>query len=308
MMKGRLLIDGIDAYERYGVIVEHNGYKGVVQYPPLKKVTFNVWPEDDGIDPDLSEPQLNTREFDLAFIRVRKESYMDELLDVLAIEPYLEFNFIEIRVCLRLRLVSQGNIKALLTLEKFTLKFADDFPLRNYIETSPVDIGVKQKGYEIDEKSFADYGIFVLDGSDESIAKSPTVKKNLLTNIDSKMGATYHGDKVVFEKKDVVIKCLLNAPNKNVFWVNYLTFLYDLIQPNERNFFTEKLHEAYPCFYKSSKVSKFDVLQNGRVWCEFDVSLTFFSFRVGEIYYLLIGEDSSLILDEDSINYIDVKI
>ena len=306
-MKGRLLINGIDAFVHYGVIVEHYGYKGVVQYPPLKKVTFNTWPEDDGVDPDLSEPQLNSREFDLVFIRINNTGYSDELVHILANEPYSEFNFIEIGIKLRLRLVSQSNNKIFGSLDKFTLNFAHDFPFENYTYAQPIDIGVKQIGYEIDEKPFADFGIFVLDGSDENIAKSPAVKQNLITNIDSKKGAIYHGKKVVFQQKDVVVKCLLNAPNKEVFWTNYMALLHDLIQPYERIFFTEKLNEEYPCFYKKSTVNKFDVLQSGRVWCEFSVTLTFYSFRVGDLYYLLAGEDGELILDEDGINYIDVK-
>lgn len=304
-MKGRLLINGIDAYERYGVIVEHYGYKGLVQYPPLKKIAFNTWPEEDGIDPDLSDPQLDSREFDLVFIRVTNLA-IDELLHMLANEPYSEFDFLEIGTRMRLRLVSQTNMKTFRAIEQFTLKFAHDFPLQDYVYTNPIDIGIKQIGYEIDGKSFASYGFLTLDGSDDEIAKSPAVRKNLITNINSKKGAIYHGEKVVFEQKDVVIKCLLNTTNTNVFWINYLAFLHDLTQPYERIFFTHKLSEEYPCFYKSSTVSKFDVLSGGRVWCEFSVTLVFYSSRIGELFYLLTAQDGCLILDEDGEFAIDL--
>ena len=306
-MKGRLLINGIDAYERYGVIVEHYGYKGVVQYPPLKKVTFNTWSEDDGIDPDLSNPVLDTREFDLGLFRIN-DDHIDELLDVLADKPYSEFNFLEIGCCINLRLISQSNKEVLRRLERFTLKFAHDTPLEDYVYTPPVDIGVKQNGYELDGVSFAEYGISILKGSDEEISKSPAVKKNLLTNIESKVGATYHGTRVVFEKKEVALKCHILAPNMNTFWRNYLALLHDLTQPDERMFFTDKLSDEYPCYYKNSTVNKFDKLTNGKVWCEFSVILVFYSFRVGEQYYILAGEDGSLLLDEDGINYIDIKV
>ena len=66
-MKGRLYIDGKDAYSEYGVFVTEGGYNGVVAYPPLKSVKSNDWQEMDGIEVDLSAPKLDTRQFPMDF-------------------------------------------------------------------------------------------------------------------------------------------------------------------------------------------------------------------------------------------------
>jgi len=306
-MKGTLYINGIDAYTEYGVFVEQNGYTGIVQYPPLKKVDSNSWPEEDGIEPDLSSPVLDSKQFDLSFVRLNDDN-IEELLDLLGNQSYNTFYFTELGQALKLRLVSQADKRVFKRLERFKLKFEHDFPLENYEYQLPVDLAVTQVGYEIDAVPLASYGVWILDGSDEEISKTPAVKKNLLVNLNKKQGVTYFGENVVFESKDVTLKCLLKTKSMEIFWRNYMALLYDLTQPEERIFFTDRLYEEYPCHYKNSKVNKFDILKNGTIWCEFTLTLVFTSFRVNELCYLLDGEDDTLKMDEEGINYIDVKL
>lgn len=309
-MKGKLYIDGVDAYLHYGIFVEQYGYKALVQYPSLKDVQTNDWPEEDGIEADLSDPKLDTKQLSISFCRSWKYQ-IDELIDALSKTPYHTFRFEELGRSYRLRLVSQPNKNVLRNLEKFTLQFADDFPLSGYAYQIPVSVGVTQNMYDLDARSFADYGIWILQGSDAEIEKSPAVKKNLLVDLNGKNGVTYYGEKVVFEAKDVTLKCLLKAPDLPTFWRNYDALLYDLIRPGERQFYSERLGEEYPCYYKSSTVSRFEVLKNGGVWCEFSLTLVFTCFRVGEIYYLLASEDNELIMLEDLEDnnpvYVDLK-
>ena len=67
-MKGLFYIDGIDAFTRYGVMIEEGGYNGVLSYPSLKEPEqSNNWLEEDGIEVDLSDPKLNTKELDISF-------------------------------------------------------------------------------------------------------------------------------------------------------------------------------------------------------------------------------------------------
>ena len=62
MMTGRLYIDGHDAYKQWGVYVVSGGWNELIAYPPLKTVEYNDWQEEDGIEADLSDPKLNTKE------------------------------------------------------------------------------------------------------------------------------------------------------------------------------------------------------------------------------------------------------
>ena len=82
-MKGKLIINGIDAYVRYGVFVEQYGYKALVQYPALKSVESNNWPEEDGIEADLSSPVLDTKSFNISFCRNMNVA-VDDLIDTVS--------------------------------------------------------------------------------------------------------------------------------------------------------------------------------------------------------------------------------
>lgn len=55
-MTGYCYIDGIDIYDEFGVIVEGDGYDELLSFPSLKEPDKNDWPEENGIEVDLSEP------------------------------------------------------------------------------------------------------------------------------------------------------------------------------------------------------------------------------------------------------------
>lgn len=303
-MEGIFYIDGINAYSEYGIFVIWEGYKGLISRPQFKKIDFNDWPEEDGIEADLSEPVLDTRELNISFGCINAERSCD-FIDLINDKSYHDFNFVEIGCKLRLRMASQVNKDTFITLEKFALQFADDFPFEDAVQ-QPVDLGVSQLEYDLDGIPFSAYGVWVLDGSDDDIEKSPAVKKNLLVNISNHKGAIYDGEKVVFQSKDVPLKCGIKAPDVATFWKNYNALFYSLIQPGERQFYSDRLGESYPSYYKSMDCNVFDIV-NGCVWCEFTLTLIFTSFRVGESVYLLATEDDYVIETEDGENLIDIK-
>lgn len=296
-MEGRLYLDGVDAYKKYGVFIEASGYKELVSRPTFKTIDFNDWPEVDGIEADLSSPVLDTREFTLTFCSGNSD-YVADMLYRLSDESYHDFDFREIRRVFRLRLVQHPGKDVFYNLERFSLKFADDCPFDNYEWVDPVNVGVGQNDYEIDEVPLSRFGVWVLEGSDEEIEKSPAVKKNLLVNISINKGAVYDGQEVFFESKDVALKCGMRIRDVNTFWRNYDALFYSLIQPKEREFYSERLGESYPCYYKSIACTEFDIV-NGFVWCEFTLTLVFTCFRVGELMYLLASEDNELIMLEE---------
>lgn len=306
-MKGRLHIDGIDAFTKYGVFVEHYGYKSLVQFPSLKDVAINSWAEEDGIEADLSNPQLDTRDLEINFY-VSDYDLVGGLIEKLSDGAYHIFNFSELGKVLSLRLVSELNNNRFKRAGKFTLQFADDEPFWGYEYLVPKNsFGVVKQGYEIDGVDISEYSVYILDGTDDSVLKSPSVKKNLLINVNHRSGAIYDGESVFFETKDVTLKCLIRANNKEEFWRNYNALFWNLTRPSERELYWERTGEPYPCYYKSSNVSKFDILQNGRIWCEFSIVLVFTSFRCRGVEMLLASEVGEWIITEDGINAIDLN-
>ena len=317
-MKGLFYIDGIDAFTRYGVMIEEGGYNGVLSYPSLKEPEqSNNWLEEDGIEVDLSDPKLNTKELDISFSAF-DEYMLGDFIALLSDGAYHTFDFKDISHLCSLRLVQETNKIQYVKAERFTLKFADDYPLNGYTYLAPSSSKVPIQGYELDGVDFSIYGIRILEGSEAQLMKSPAVKKNLLRNIINQNGAIYDSENVVFEAKDVVLNCCLIANDIAEFWRNYNAFLYDLIRVNEKldqngytvrsaekNLFSEKTGEEYPCYYKNSKVSLWE--PNGEIWCKFTLTLVFTSFRVGEEEYLLATEASELVITEDGEFYIDLK-
>lgn len=302
-MDGIFYIDGVNSYE-YGVSVVWEGYKGIISRPQFKKIDFNDWPEEDGIEADLSEPVLDTRDLNISFACLNAELACDFIV-LLSDKGYHDFDFMEIGCKLKLRLVSQPNKDTFFSLEKFTLQFADDFPFQDVVQ-QPVDLGVSQPEYELDDTPFSAYGVWLTEGADDNIEKSPAVKKNLLVNINNRKGAIYDGQKVVFQSKDVPLKCGIKAPDVETFWRNYNALFHVLIQPGERQFYSDRLGESYPCYYKSMDCNVFDIIR-GCVWCEFTLTFVFTCFRVGEALYLLATEDNFVIMTEDGEFFIDVK-
>lgn len=303
-MTGKLYIDGIDAFDCYGVFVVENGYTTLLSWPALKKVESIEWPDEDGIDADLSAPVLDSREFTVNFGTVDTERAA-AMIELLSDKAYHSFDFREIGKVFRLRLVSQPKKNVFYRLEKFDLQLADDFPLTDYTYSAPVSDGsVSQRGYEIDGRDLSEYGVWVLEGSDNEILKCPAVKKNLVQNIGILAGAIYDGETVVYQSKEVALKCLIRG-NAVMFWHNYNALLHDLTRPGERSLYMESTGEEYPCYYKSAAVSKCNVIR-GHIWCEFSVTLVFTSFRVSGTEYLLATESGSILTTEDGEYQIDM--
>ena len=97
---------------------------------------------------------------------------------------------------------------------------------------------------------------------------------------------------------------LIRAANVTVFWERGNALFTALIKPDIRRLYIDKTVEEFDCFYRKCSVTKFDILRNGRVWCEFSVTLTFTNSRPTGNYALLVTEDDELVLTEDGESYI----
>ena len=304
-MTGRFYIDGKDAYNEFGIFIAEGGYNELLSYAPLKAGESNDWPEEDGQEFDLSAPALDTRELVLKFAAHRVQR-VGAFVELLSDHAYHTFDFRSIGRTYKLRLASQSALNLAGRLETFSLKFDNDFPLPdNYTYVEPQSDLVAQSGYELDARSLAEYGVYILKGSDAEIQKSPAVKKNLLQNLKGQHGATYDGEVVAFQTKEVKLSCLMRAKTMDEFWRNYNALLYDLIRPGERSLYVDNTGYEYPCYYKSCSTTQFHPV--GRIWFQFNLTLVFTSFRVGDDEYLLASEDGEWVMSEDGVFAIDLR-
>lgn len=304
-MTGAFYIDGIDIYARYGVVITDGGYNDLLCFPALKEPDANDWPEEDGVEVDLEAPTLEAKEVTISFAC----NYPDagDFIFMISQPGYHTLRITELTREWRLRLLTQTACKDYSRAVTFSLKFADDFPGRseNYASASGGGLMLPVSEYEIDSVPLSQYGIEVIGGWDD-LLKSPTVKQNLTRSFATSDGQLYDADHVVFNSKETTLKCSLSAVSTEKLWECYTAFFNDLIQPGERQLYWDYVGEEYPCYYKKSSGFKVVSLRDPVV-LEFNLTLVFTVFRIGETEYLLATEDGELIETEDSEYLIDMK-
>ena len=305
---GKLFIDGRDAMLEYGIFVEKGGYKGVVQMPSFKTLDTTEWEEFDGIEVDLLSPVLDTRQFQIQFC-ITNVRYAEDFFDDLATGAYHNFQFTELGKTYRLRMVSNGSFSSFIKLGKLTLTFADDFPV--VPSGNPYQLGkseVRQSGYELDGIDFSQFGSYILRGSDDSIRKAANIRDALKISVKSISGIDYDDEEVHFKAKDVTLKLLIDAENITEFWRRYNSLFAILMQSESRILYFANLPAEYDCYYKSMSVSKFEILRDGKIWCEFSVILTFTAYRPESSWMLLATEDFDWVITEDAENPARIKV
>lgn len=272
-MTGTLIIDGTDVYTAYHISIAQGGYNGLVCMPPLKAINSNDWHEEDGIEPDLSSPVLNSREFTLNLICDGVSDYFDSFMALITDGAYHTFNFAAIGRTLSLRYVRIDSQDVYEDLGTFGVRFADDFPLSGYTYLAPVPLAVRNNRFRIDNKPISNYGLYFLQGTLDSIRKTADAKQNLLVNVRSQSGATYDGENVTLKSKTVQLLCYMTANSLSTLWRNYDALLYDLVRIGGRKLYVQSEGQLYDFYYNSCQVT--DFTPDCR-WLEFTLTVTFY--------------------------------
>lgn len=296
MTTGLTRLGNIDLYDTYGLIIADGGYESLISYPALKAVPFNDWPEENGLEVDLSTPVLDTKTVSIPFISYDYYK-LRNFYNVLREGGYLTFNFLEIAYySVMLRLTGQqGLILGEGTQQwRFNLTFSDDFPLRSYTYQSPNNsVTPTDYNYKLDANYFSQYGIIILQGSNAELLKMPGIKQKLIRKYSDQPGIlngsinqyTIDNQDPRTQSKEVTLNLLITASTLTLFWRNYKSFLYDLKRPGIRYLNTSPvLPFLQECFYKRSTVHRF-LFDGGRVWCHFSLTLEFNNFRMDNMGY-----------------------
>ncbi|MCM1176696.1 MAG: hypothetical protein NC308_09670 [Clostridium sp.] len=282
-MTGKFYIDNVDAYEAYGICMTEGSYKSLMTWPALKAVAFNDWHENDGIEPDLSNPVLDTRVISLNFSTSGGREKFKEFMELLGTASctdaekntttaYHDFYIEELGRHWKLRMTAHPSLAVAGNLHVLTVSFADDFPLHDYEYVMPESTVNPSDECLLDGRKLTDYGVRILEGTLSGLMKQPSVKPNLLRNIKSLPGAIYDdGGEVILQSMDTTLNCLLRAGSTTEVWRNYDALLYDLIRPGKRTLSVRASGKEYLCFYKSSSVSEFAAL--GKIWLKFSITI-----------------------------------
>ena len=308
-MRGKLLVDGLDVFVEYGIFVEQYGYKALIQQPSFKKLTSTEWPEYDGEEYDLTAPVLDTKSVNIQFY-ITNRRWAEDFFDYITTNGvYHTFYFADLKKSYKLRLTSNGTFSSNVKLGKLALAFSQDNCEIPNVDLTTISIPkVKQSGYEIDDVEVSQFGTYVLDGTDDNIRKAPNVRENLSVSTQDKSGVSYDDKVVFFKTKDVTLNLLINAPDIDAFWHRWDALFSLLMKPESRRFYFADNMSTNECYYKSNSVSKFDILRNKHIWCEFTVVLTFTSCRPTILDMLLVTQDYDWIITEDKDNPARIRI
>lgn len=320
MYVDKLYIDNLDAFTEWGVFVERNGYRQVIQIAPFKKVDTTDWPEHDGIEADLSNPVFDARTLTVPFC-ITDVAMARNLFVKLSDGCYHTFNFVELGRSYVLRMTSNGSFSSLVKLGRLSLTFSEDdpsIPASSQSRTGSSSGGddaaststsdVTQRGYVIDGTDLSSYGIWVLKGTDDSMRRAANTKNNLKIKTKNTSGVVYDGVESHWMSKDVTIRALINAPSMTEFWRRYNDFFRDLTQSGSRSVEVSGIDYAYEGFFKSMSVQRFEILNGGRVWCDFSVVMTLTGWIPVSSWYLLSTENDYLVLTEDGTSNIIIRV
>ncbi len=245
-MIGQCYIDGRDIYSDFGVIITDGGYDDFFKLPGMVEPDRNDWAEHDGLEVDLSTPQLQPREIAVSFASISSVQWQlfIELLTMPGIRtvsiPYLGRTW-------ALRYDSMTELGMYHSADLFEIKFIEDNPIIP-VATVPVGTVPFESVLELDGMSLDKYGIIVEDGLDD-FDKTPALKRNLTRTSSLINGQIYDAGTAVFAEKEISVRCTMISTNMAGLWTQLDALFATLVQPNERTI--SKGGRGYSAYYRA---------------------------------------------------------
>lgn len=270
-MYGLTTIDSTNLLQRFGAFVTKGGWNETLEWPQFKAIHANDWHEEDGIEADLTAPQMAARQFNIGMAVNDRQKYKD-LLQFLTEKVSRDWSDPSLPREFRLRWVDVSDLKYTDGLYLFNLKVAEDLPIIAERQPQPPQ-GMAQQAWRIDGSSFSAYGAKVLQGAEQSLWNSPSAKTKLAVSVSNASGATYDNEgRVSVAHREVTLPLLWADSDKQRLWNNYEALLYTLTQAGEHKLISPTHSRALPCYYKSLKVEQF-FNDPERIWLQVALTL-----------------------------------
>lgn len=272
-MVSELYIDNRSILATYGLRLGENSAASFIEWPSLKKVYYNDWHEEDGIEPDLSNPVLDTHYCNLLFVGTTSADSVDAFIAALSDGAYHTFSLRSRIFEQTLRLVKCVSVNRVDNLWFIELRFSKDYPeellLRNPFEPLSPD-----NRYVIDGVMVSNWGVRILEGVNNELLRIGDVKENLLQSLDGDNGVKYDSVGVYFRERNVRIPCLIRASTIPKLCDNYCGLLSKVILPGAHTLIATDLGCRYSFYYKSCKVRR--AFLDAKPWIELDITITVF--------------------------------
>lgn len=261
----KLFIDNVDI-NNFGGFIGENSYKSVLQFAEFKKVEKNVWEEEDGTEPDLSNVFLNSQNITLNIILDTDK--LNDFIYLIKSSTYLEYDFETIDLPLNLRLVAFSNFRMDDKKSTITLNLSNDFPLNNYSYSAPT--ANKETIIKIDNIDLGKYGFTILNQTIQSIITPKSIKSHINMSNDFSVGGNYAEGTNYDEENTIKLNLLGSWSNLTDFWKNYKAFYYNLTKQNKR--VLSFGNNNYNCYYQRETVNNFS-LRVDKIFLNFSIEL-----------------------------------
>lgn len=272
-MAERLYIDGVDVFATFGAYPTE--VSGLLTWATFKTIQTTDWPDEDGVEANLSNPKLNAASHTLNMV-VRNNN-VENFMEFVYSAHLHSFQIPTIGYNKSLRIVGCSDMSSARSLGMVTLLLSDDAPLVGYEYQEPRSTIVSTLHKSIlylDGKDIAEYGCVILDGTRKSYRAFPNIKEVLVGSTSDSNGLSVDYEaQVVTQSRQVTISLLLLASTIEEFWRNYNALYYDFTRPGARELeFKDKKIWGY---YQSMNIRDFSAPRyNGdKVWMPINIAI-----------------------------------
>lgn len=275
-MKDSILIDGVDIYKEYGVVVLSNINKVALTPPNVIELTNIEWYEG-GVSVDNTERREfeSTRKIAFDCVQYKVELY-GKLLEFLKATPYhtISFQQLGIEKTLRLSMVSSSKLLSGYYVQKFTITFTDDTEDIMQFINSAQPMAVKNNFGDsliINNTNFDKYGFTLLEGSLDDI---------FTQNMNDRLkDATYP---ITNKIQEITLSIGCSRVNIGQFVGNYYSLLKEFTKEGwivVKGRYIDK-YVTLEGWYKSLSFSEINT-NNSEIFCKFDIGFNAVKVEIG---------------------------
>lgn len=285
-MSVKVIIDNTDISAVYGLELGEGSIASLIQWAALKEPYINDWHEEDGVEPDLSNPVLDTRNCTLSFVGNATLAQVDAFMELWSGNAYHKLNVcapVKTDFEYELRLVKCDSVTWMDDIVIIKMTFADDAPFT--ISVRPSSSLPYDARYHIPICPLSTFGVRVLDGAHRELLNAGDVKPNAMRSLDNEAGVVYDSTEVRFKPIEVRIPCLMRAANLSELYKNYYALLSELTAKGGTWLVATPLGKRYNCYYVSQHVRR--AYFDNPIWVEFDITLCVYTKPVNISTYEL---------------------
>jgi hypothetical protein len=275
-MKNSIVIDGVDIYKEYGVVVLSNINKVALTPPEVIELTSVEWYEG-GISVDNTERREfeTTRKISFDCVQYKVELY-GKLLEFLKSTPYhtIGFQQLGIEKTLRLSMVSSSKLLSGHYIQEFTMTFTDDAEdITQFIYSAQLTAVKNNFGdsLTINNTNFDKYGFTLLEGSLDDIFSQ---------NMNDRVKDAKHS--VTNKIQEITLSVGCSGVSIETFVGNYYSLLREL---TKEGWITIKgryldVYVTLEGWYKSINISEI-YANNSEIFCKFDIGFNAVKVDIG---------------------------